>query len=471
MNSKHTTETLTGGFLYSKNRLLAASGIAALLCFVLLVYPSRHVEAKKTFLDVTGAEQHEQGSLNDNLDSSLLANALSSEEHVAFDISEAALTPQVAAEPELPEGMKRIKVKSGDTLSSIFSKVGLSNASLIGILNQVPEAKRFTRLKIGQELEFKLAEDGSLDELSSSISKLQTIRLSRQADTNTYSFQTEQIETYTEQLSTSGTITSTLQAATRDAGLSYKLMLDLSNIFSSDIDFARDLRKGDSFNVVYEQKKIGDQIVGDGNILAARFTNKGKVYTAVRYTNSRGQTSYYDSTGSSTQKAFIRTPVDAARISSRYNPHRKHPVTGRVRPHKGVDYAAPSGTPVKATGNGKVIFAGRKGGYGNTVIIQHGSKYRTLYAHLRGFAKGVRSGSEVKQGQVIAYVGSTGLSTGPHLHYEFLVNGAHVDPLSNTLPAADPIAKSELPRFKQQTGTWLAMLETQNTQVALAPKE
>lgn len=482
MNTQHTSETLAGDFLYPKNRLLAVSGIAALLCFIMLVYPSRHVEAKKTFLNIAGEEISSADFHDDSMDINFEEDLFFeideplNEDHVAFDLPEEAPGTSdsgeiTATDMAADDGIRTVKVKSGDTLSKLFAEVGLGNSLMVNILDQVPEAKRFTRLKIGQELLFTLTDEGNLQELSSTVSQLETIHLTRNEDNDGYSFHSDTKDTYTEQISATGNITSTLQAATSEAGLSYRLMLDLSNIFSHQIDFARDIRKGDSFTVVYEQNKLGNKVISTGNILAARFTNRGKTHTVVRYTDKKGNSGYYDSTGASTQRAFIRTPVDGSRISSRFNPGRKHPVTGKVRPHRGVDYAAPSGTPIKSTGSGKVVFAGKKGGYGNTVIIQHGSRYRTLYAHLRGFSKGLAKGTEVKQGQIVGYVGSTGLSTGPHLHYEFMVNGTHVDPLSNTLPAADPIAKSELPRFKQQTGSWLAMLGQEKTQVALAPAE
>lgn len=244
--------------------------------------------------------------------------------------------------------------------------------------------------------------------------------------------------------------------------------MDLANVFGYDIDFALDLREGDEFELVYEEKFVADKVVGSGNILAARFTNRGKTYSAVRYVNKQGLPSYYRADGTSMRKAFIRTPVDFARISSRFSTGRRHPVLNKIRAHKGVDYAAPRGTPIKATGDGRVTLAGRHGGYGNTVIIQHGNRYKTLYAHMHNFAKGIRNGSQVKQGQVIGYVGTTGLSTGPHLHYEFQVNGVHVDPLSQKLPMADPIAASEKQRFLQQSKPLMALLDQErNSMLAL----
>jgi murein DD-endopeptidase MepM/ murein hydrolase activator NlpD len=242
----------------------------------------------------------------------------------------------------------------------------------------------------------------------------------------------------------------------------------MANIFGYDIDFAQDIRKGDKFEILYEEKTLDGKAVGTGNILTARFTNRGKIYTAVRYTDKNGNTSYYSADGSSLRKAFIRTPVDFARISSRFSNGRKHPILNKIRAHKGVDYAAPRGTPIKAAGDGRVTLAGRKGGYGNTIVIKHGQRYQTLYAHMQGFAKGIRAGSNVKQGQIIGYIGTTGLSTGPHLHYEFQANGVHVDPLSQKLPISDPIHASEKQRFTERSKTLLAKLDIKkDTQLAL----
>ena len=190
--------------------------------------------------------------------------------------------------------------------------------------------------------------------------------------------------------------------------------------------------------------------------------------TAVRYTAKNGTTNYYTAEGGSMRKAFIRTPVDFARISSRFSLGRKHPILNKIRAHKGVDYAAPRGTPIKATGDGKVFLAGRQGGYGNTVIIQHGNTYRTLYGHMQGFAKGIKTGGTVKQGQVIGYIGTTGLSTGPHLHYEFRINDVHQDPLTVSLPSAAPLTKAELRAFEAQTAPLAAQLARQRLVILMA---
>lgn len=198
--------------------------------------------------------------------------------------------------------------------------------------------------------------------------------------------------------------------------------------------------------------------------------NRDSVHQAVRYTDDQGRTDYYDPKGRSMRKDFLRTPVDFSRISSRFSTGRKHPILNKIRAHKGVDYAAPRGTPVKATGNGKIVLRGKKGGYGNTVVIQHGSQYSTLYAHLSRYASGLKTGSRVQQGQIIGYVGSSGLATGPHLHYEFHVNGTHRNPLTVKLPDAAPLPKQFREKFKLESENLLAQLELAKTQ-ALALRD
>ncbi len=448
--------------LYPKSHLLAASGVAALLSLALLVFPSREVEAKKTFLDLRLDTAAELATVSD--------------EPLAGLLVEPPFTPtETTGEPELqslllenPEAAteakplsKEVVVASGDTLSTVFAKVGLPQTAVHDVLASSKEAKQLARLKVGQRLEFELDEQGNLAQLRSQLNKLESVQLERSG--TSYVFKKEQLKPDVSTAYAYGRIESSLFLAAKRAGLSHNLTMDLANVFGYDIDFAMDIRKGDSFEVIYEEKTIAGDRVGTGNILAARFTNRGKSYTAVRYTNKQGNSSYYTADGQSMRKAFIRTPVDFARISSRFSNGRKHPILNKIRAHKGVDYAAARGTPIKSAGDGKVLLAGRKGGYGNTVVIQHGNRYRTLYAHMQGFAKGVRNGASVKQGQIIGYIGTTGLSTGPHLHYEFQVDGVHVDPLGLKLPMADPIAKNEKQRFIQLSTPLMARMDEERT--------
>jgi murein DD-endopeptidase MepM/ murein hydrolase activator NlpD len=243
-----------------------------------------------------------------------------------------------------------------------------------------------------------------------------------------------------------------------EADLSKELILQITEIFAWDIDFATNLRPGDQFTIVYGKKIVNGKETDTDEIIAAEFINQGVSYTAVRYIDQAGVTSYYTPDGQSMQRAFLSAPVDFIKISSPFDPHRKHPILNRIRAHKGIDYAARTGTPVKTTGDGTVTFCGRNGAYGQVVIIEHNDHYETLYAHMSGFQKGLTVGDHVKQGDVIGYVGQTGLATGPHLHYEFHVDGMYRDPETVKIPHSMPISSELLADFKAQTQTFYAQL-------------
>lgn len=470
-----TTEPSKAPPLYPKTHLLAASGIAALLSLALLVFPSSDVEAKKTTLSLELESPAEQ--LTQEQDAAEAVQATNEPAASPFaqidnspaETTEAAQTetPAVVEEKKGPDH-REVIVAKGDTLSTLFEKVGLPSASVHEILASDKQAKQFSQLQRGQKLEFELSPDGQLTNLHTKLSDLESISLTKN-DTG-YVFNRVTAKPTVRSAYVHGVINSSLSQSAARAGLSHSLTMDMASVFGYDIDFAQDIRQGDEFDVIYEQKVVNGKSVGNGPILSARFTNRGKTYTAVRYTNKQGNSSYYTADGNSMRKAFIRTPVDFARISSKFSAGRKHPILNKIRAHKGVDYAAPRGTPIKAAGDGKVLLAGRRGGYGNTVIIQHGNTYRTLYGHMQGFAKGVQTGGTVKQGQVIGYIGTTGLSTGPHLHYEFQVNGVHVDPLGQKLPMADPIAKSERARFLAQSQPLMARMDQEKATMLASSK-
>ena len=364
----------------------------------------------------------------------------------------------------LPEAEKKyseksIAVRSGDSLAKIFSRLKLSPSDLHAIMHCDDKAQQLRDIRPGQTLNFRIDNDShQLSRLEYVMSRTQQLEVTHSENGFAASLHTQQIET--RQAYASGTIEDSLFLAGRKAGLSDTLIMQLAGIFGWDIDFALDIREGDSFIVVYEEKYLNGEKVGDGDILAAEFINNHTAYRALRYTTADGDTEYYSEDGKNMRKAFLRTPVDFSRISSRFTLHRKHPILNRIRAHKGVDYAAKRGTPVKATGNGKVIFRGRKGGYGNTIVIRHGSTYSTLYAHMNNFRRGLHTGSKVKQGQIIGYVGSTGLATGPHLHYEFRVNGVHRNPLTVKLPSARHLPVSLQHDFLQQTSQYVAQLDS-----------
>ena len=351
---------------------------------------------------------------------------------------------------------KTFKVKKGDSMALIFRRAGESASTLHNILSSGKTAKRLKHLQVGQVVEFGYNQQQRLAELRFRPSKTTQLIIARQDGKWLASQNEEDIEVRLEHAS--GVIKGSLFLSGSRAGLSDNTIMQLAGIFGWDIDFALDIRKGDRFSLIYETRHLNGEKIGDGEIIAAEFINQGKSYQAIRYTNPTNDTDYYSPEGRSMRKAFLRTPVKFSRISSGFTNKRWHPVLKRWRSHKGVDYAAPRGTPVKATSNGKIAFKGKKGGYGKAVFLQHGKTYKTVYGHLNAYAKGLRKGSKVKQGQIIGYVGSTGLATGPHLHYELRVNGVHRNPLKVKLPKALPLAKKYMPEFKSEAQPLLARL-------------
>jgi murein DD-endopeptidase MepM/ murein hydrolase activator NlpD len=266
-----------------------------------------------------------------------------------------------------------------------------------------------------------------------------------------------------------GRIETSLFESAASAGMPDKLIMNLAGIFAWDIDFVLDIRKADDYYILFEEIYQDGKFVTSGEIIAAEFNNNGRTFQAVRFVDESGRSDYFTPDGRSVRKAFIRAPVDFTRISSAFNPNRRHPILNTIRAHRGVDYAAPGGTPIKAAGDGKVIFRGRKGGYGNAVMIQHGGNITTLYAHMSKFANSARISSRVRQGDVIGYVGATGLATAPHLHYEYQLNGVHRNPRTVELPQADPIKAEYRDEFLAAAQPLLdELLQFKSTQVAMA---
>jgi len=360
----------------------------------------------------------------------------------------------ITAQPKVKEIVHTIK--SGESLSTIFSQLNLSKTALHKIIHANATGKQFASISPGKNLVAKINQDGKLEQLVYAKNSIDTLIANRLDDHFEVKLASKQIER--EISSAQTTIQSSLFLDGKKAGLSDRLIMELASIFAWDIDFALNLREGDQFTVVYEKLFVDGKEFDTGEIISAEFVNQGNVFTAVRFKDPQGNINYYTPEGKSMRKAFLRTPVAFSRISSPFNLHRKHPVLNRIRAHKGVDYAAKTGTPVKSTSDGKIIYRGRKGGYGRVVIVQHGKKYSTLYAHLSRYQKGQRKNSRVKQGQVIGYVGQSGLATGPHLHYEFRINGVHRNPVTVKLPHANPIKKSLLAEFKAQSEPLLAQL-------------
>lgn len=358
-----------------------------------------------------------------------------------------------------------VTVKSGDTLSAIFSRLNIYR-ELQSLMELGPKTEILHSLHPGQNLHIRISEQG-MEELRfdpDNATRLSVVRTSA----GNLQAELQKLNMETRQIAASGTIKRSLYVDGNQAGLSDLLIMKLSELFGWDIDFALDIREGDTFTAIYEEYYRDSEKLGDGEIIAAEFTTQGRVFRVLRYTDSKGNTGYFTPDGRSVRRPFLRTPVDIARISSHFNLERRHPILNTIRAHRGVDYAAPTGTPIKATGDGIVAERGLIGGYGNAIILRHGSKYTTLYGHMSRFAQNTAVGQRVKQGQVIGYIGSTGLATGPHLHYEFRINGVHYNPLTVPLPAAQPLPETEMATFLRATAPLRARLDIHATeQVAM----
>lgn len=348
-------------------------------------------------------------------------------------------------------------VSRGDTLGRIFSQFSID----IGLASRIVEhdtAQTLKKLMPGHELSLGFNPDGDLVELRYELTRMEEI-LIRFEDSELVTVNQRQIPTGTRERTISQAIGSSLFLSASKAGLSDRLIMELVSIFGWDIDFARDIKSGDRFSILYEELFRDGRSIGTGDIVAAEFVTGGAVYHAVRHIDESGRKQYFDLEGNNLRGTFLKTPMRVSRVTSGFSKRRYHPVLKKWRAHRGVDYGAPSGTPVLATGDGRVHSIGRNGGYGNALVLKHGGQYSTLYAHLSGFREGLQNGSKVKQGEVIGYVGATGLATGPHLHYEFRVNGVHRDPLAYDTPRAQPIPE----RYRE---TFLAMARERISQLA-----
>jgi len=381
----------------------------------------------------------------------------------------AAAAPAVAtAAVETAEALRehREVVRAGDSLARIFERAGIPARELAAVLDAGPVATGLKRIYPGQELVFAVDANDQLARLTYAPSRLESVIFEREGDAfvgNAIKREPHRVSSYRE-----GTIDHSLFVAGQRAGLDDELTMRLAQIFQWDVDFVLDIRKGDSFHVLFEELYVDDELVGFGDILAAEFVNQGSVHRAVRYVTPDGHAEYFGPDGSSMRKAFLRAPLDFRRISSDFNLRRVHPLHKRSMPHRGIDYAAPTGTPVYASGDGRIKIASRNAASGNYIVIQHGEQFQTKYLHLSRFGKGIRGGVRVRQGQLIGYVGATGWATGPHLHYEFLVNGTHKNPRTVDLPKAEPVPVDQRATFQQQTAPLLAILSNQREDVQVA---
>lgn len=386
-------------------------------------------------------------------------------------IEAAAPEPAPPVAVELPGEKVDFIVRRNDTLERIFRRLRLSLDDLTAILGLPGVRQALNQIRPGDKVTV-VHEDGTVHALKRRISETEILKVTRADDGFTANVVTTPIEV--KAAHAYGTIDTSLFVAARAAGVSPETIMQLANdIFGWQIDFALDIRPGDRFHLVYEQKYRNGEYVGDGRILAAEFVNDGETHRAIHYASADGKIdSYFTPDGRSMRLQFLRAPLDFRRVSSNFNPRRRHPILNRIRAHQGVDYSASRGTIIKAAGDGRVNFVGVRGGYGKVVTLEHGGGITTLYAHMSGFARGLRNGQRVKQGQTIGYVGSTGAATGPHLHYEYRVNGIHKNPRTVRLPDAAPIPAEYRADFQSKAGTILAELEQgRNATIATAPAD
>ncbi|HTR01455.1 MAG TPA: peptidoglycan DD-metalloendopeptidase family protein [Candidatus Acidoferrum sp.] len=397
--------------------------------------------------------------------------ALPSEQQQA-EAAESVLPDHRTAENQQNTRLE-LEVKNGDTLSSIFKKAGLSAQEVDAIMGSNKDAKVLKSLFPGNRLTFDLDADHDLTSLEVSKSAIESYQFVRN-DNGSYDFHHQLRAPDIKLVVRQAEISDSLFMAAQRSGIPAAMTMELTGIFGGVIDFILDTREGDTFKVLFEEQYLDGNRIGFGKILAAEFVNQGKTFTAIRYEDTSGNVNFYSPAGESMRKAFLLNPVDFTRISSGFSLARKHPILNTIRAHKGTDYAAPQGTPVVATSDGRITYAGYNGSFGKLIVIQHSERYVTKYAHLSNFSRLAKQGSRVRQGDVIGYVGATGAATGPHLHYEFLVDGIHRDSrkIYDKLPRAESLPPREMALFKKQVDQLLAQLDSDHSPgaiVAAAP--
>jgi murein DD-endopeptidase MepM/ murein hydrolase activator NlpD len=372
-------------------------------------------------------------------------------------VEELAVSPAQIPAEEAHVFWQEERFDRGDTLAALLARLGVDPAVAARLIRENGRAKPFRALRPGMTVQALTADHGDLLRMRFVAGRDTVLGFDRTPDG--FSPVEEPAEFSRAVLMKAGEIESSLFAAADAAGLPDSVAIQLADIFGGDIDFHRDLRKGDRFSVIYEALYHQGQPIKSGRVLAAEFINDGHTYRAVWFGEDANAGSYYAPDGQSLRKAFLRSPLEFSRVTSGFSLHRFHPLLKKWRAHKGVDYGAPTGTRVRATGDGVVEFAGQQNGYGNVVILRHKGGISTLYAHLSKFGAGVHHATRVTQGDIIGYVGMTGWATGPHLHYEFRVGNEHRDPMKIVFPSAEPIPAAHMAAFRDQTGAYVAQLE------------
>ena len=468
---------------YPRQHMMAAGFLSLVLTIMLLASTNETSHANQQYEESLNTQLQLPTRSSDQTDTaghhvSLTEEALSVYPQEAIDNSaeiDSSTGPGElpALSSDLPDqsDWQHIEVQAGDNLSTIFSRVGLSDRELFHVVNSHDEADVLNRIYPGYQLSFLIPKPGVLEQLQVLKSPMEGYLFS--LVDGFYEVETINRQPEIRQVFKHGTITDSLFLAGQRQDIPPLTIMEMANIFGGVVDFILDPRLGDHFSILFEEHYLDGEFVGTGNIIAAQFTNQGEQFVAVQYQGAAGEIGYYNPRGESMRKAFLRTPLDVFRISSNFNLARRHPILNTIRAHKGTDYAAPRGTPVRATSDGTVTWAARNGSFGNLIVIKHSGGFETKYAHLSGYASGVRKGARIRQGDIIGYVGSTGSATGSHLHYEFLVNGVHQNPRTvlEKLPKAVSVDEAELDRFRQQVSPILEQFRQLEQERQLAQRQ
>jgi len=367
-------------------------------------------------------------------------------------ITEAIALPTLTGTRSVGTFERETLIQSGDTLANALSRLKIDDLEIQRLLATDTVRQLASSIRAGKRIQATTTQDGQLLTIQFERTDAPALTVRRQGEGFIAEESSELLESRV--VMRSGRILSSLYGATDSAGIPDKIADLMAETFSTSLDFREDLRRGDTFSVIYTVNYRNGEPISAGKLLAAEYVNGGKFYRAVLFRDPFGREDFYTPEGESLKKGFLRSPLEFSRVTSSFSNSRKHPVFGFHRAHTGVDFGAPTGTRVKATGDATVVFAGRKGGYGNLVILRHPNGYETYYAHLSAFATGIRSGRAVGQGQVIAYVGTTGASTGPHLHYEVRIAGRPYNPMAIKLPGSQPLVAAQRARFLEQTANW-----------------
>lgn len=349
-----------------------------------------------------------------------------------------------------------IKPRPGDSMATLFSRLGLSAKNLNEVLQKNPHAKALTSIKPNQQLQF-LINKSQLEKLIIPINNTQSLTVYKEGLVYKTKIESKKMTSHSHYIT--GTIKGSLYTTAQRLNIPFKLIRQMTDILNKEIDFSRAIRAGDQFSIMYDAYYIDDKMVGIGDIQAVSYTNHGKTFQAIRHLSANGNADYFTPNGNSLKKAFSRYPIKFSHISSTFSLSRYHPILHYRRAHKGIDLAAPIGTPIQSTGDGVIVAIGRHNGYGNMIKIKHDKKFTTVYGHMLRFQKGLSKGSQIKRGQVIGYVGQTGLASGPHCHYELHMNNQPRNPTTMALPTAAPVPQKEMASFRAKSNTLLARLK------------